>query len=248
MIIEKKKKIPHTVKLKALTSWHHSLVVFFQKHLDSGESNHKRYAAGLMLWPPRHFATDGLGLAALLVSPHDFIMGSSPVAVSSVTFDTPVAICLPQHWLCRVFSGALTTSLDLCVSTLFISGVNPYTRCRNQSSSFSLCVFFQVHLPPFLPPTSHSLSPAFIVLADSPLLFNSVISCSPIHPSSSLWGIIHAWLGCSHLSNTTLRGTDPQTHPAPWRHAGHAERSHNRVFRKGGKGVKKEKKASFYKP
>lgn len=99
-----------------------------------------------------------------------FVYSSTDCAVSSQM------LCPHCHWsFCIDFVYSWCKSIYRCGTPLFSFTV------RYISSSVYVFVRFQVHLPLFLPLLLSS-HPAFIVLADSPLLFYPVISCSPIHP------------------------------------------------------------------
>lgn len=94
---------------------------------------------------------------------------SSPMAGSTVTSDTPEAICLLEHWLCRALSVALTTHTAEQGDHNVLTCVNLY---RGVYFLLRLCVCPSL---PFVSPTS-------IVLAESPFLFYPMLSCSPSHP------------------------------------------------------------------
>lgn len=210
-------KTLHSVKKYSTNCWTESfdlltaqLGSIFLKPLDSGESNHKKWAAGLTL---SHLGT----------SPTDRgWLGSIPSVTLWFSKGQTQLTC---GWLLRdisyasdnLFTRALIVLCPLrCpdhavidVLTLFILGVNPYTGVEHFFLLLSVCPFSRPSTP--LPLTSPFFSSAFIVLADSPLLFYPVISCSPIHPLPPVGFFM---LGLAAHTSLTL-GWEAQIQPAP---------------------------------
>lgn len=111
----------HAAELKALTSEPHILAIFLRSTWTPPWAITKTQAACLTVWLFTERLTWQHSLFHLVV----FKLGGSPVAGSYVIPDTPVAICLPEHWSCRALSD-----IDPRLLTLFILGAKSIHSCR----------------------------------------------------------------------------------------------------------------------
>lgn len=161
----------HAAELKALTSEPHILAIFLRSTWTPPWAITKTQAACLTVWLFTERLTWQHSLFHLVV----FKLGGSPVAGSYVIPDTPVAICLPEHWSCRALSD-----IDPRLLTLFILGAKSIHSCRAEYPVRCASVLETIpppHLHLLRLPSSHPPS-----LFWQTVLFYPVISCSPIHP------------------------------------------------------------------
>lgn len=127
----------------------------------------------------------------------------------------------PKHCVCPL-RGSDHSVIDRYVLTFLIISVNPYS-CVECSSSFTMryissSVYKSISPSTYLLLTHYSGRPSTLVL------YSHLLSTQP---SSSPQGGLFMLGLAAHTPFTA--GWEALTHPAPSRHAGHAERPHHRA-------------------